>query len=395
MNKFISETLLSVLIFSGVFMPTQAAELTFATFNVSMEAQNYLPQGELGDNTVLAKQLEDGKNPQIQNIAAIIQRVKPDIILLNEFDYIADPEQGVKAFIQHYLNQAQQGSDSIDYPYFYYNTVNTGQPSPYDLDNDGVASGIGSDAWGFGFYPGQYGMVLLSKYPINTANIRTFQHFKWKDMPGFLPTLKADGSPWYSQDAWNDFPLSSKSHWDVPVMVNDQTIHILVSHPTPPVFDGAENRNGIRNHDEIRFWADYLSKDANQYIYDDKGQKGGLVADARFVLLGDQNSSIDGEGNAITSGIASLVNHPRVNNSMPPQSKGGAEHTPDNPKAAFHTAAWRMRADYVLPSKTGFKLIASGVFWPEKSSPLYPLVGSRNASSDHRLVWLKAELTDN
>ena len=29
--------------------------------------------------------------------------------------------------------------------------------------------------------------------------------------------------------------------------------------PTPPAFDGEEDRNGRRNHDEIRFWVDYVS----------------------------------------------------------------------------------------------------------------------------------------
>ena len=52
-----------------------------------------------------------------------------------------------------------------------------------------------------------------------------------------------------------------------------------------------------------------------------------------------------------------------------------------------------MRADYVLPSKAGFTITDSGVFWPEKTNPLYPLVGSRGASSDHRLVWIKLELS--
>ena len=53
--------------------------------------------------------------------------------------------------------------------------------------------------------------------------------------------------------------LSSKSHWDVPVKVGGHTVHVLASHPTPPTFDGEEDRNGRRNHDEIRFWADYVS----------------------------------------------------------------------------------------------------------------------------------------
>nr|WP_189434334.1 endonuclease/exonuclease/phosphatase family protein [Alishewanella longhuensis] len=368
-------------------------QLKVATFNVSMEAENYLPRGERGSSQVLIDILANGEHPQVKNIAAIIQQVRPDILLLNEFDYIEDPKLGIAAFIKNYLNKAQAGSEAIDYPFYYYSTVNTGQPSPYDLDNDGNASGVGADAWGYGFYPGQYGMVLLSKYPIDTAKVRTFQHFKWRDMPGFMPTKKADGSPWYSKDAWAKFPLSSKSHWDIPINIHGKTLHMLASHPTPPVFDGEENRNGIRNHDEIRLWADYLTPQKAAYICDDNGNKGGLAENARFILLGDQNASADNEGNALNSGIGMLYNHPRINNSMPPASLGGAEHTPDNPKAAFHTAEWRMRADYVLPSKAGLQLKDSGVFWPVKADPLYPLVGSRGASSDHRLVWVTVELS--
>ena len=368
-------------------------QITFATFNVSMEAQNYLPAGEAGDGTVLSELLETGEQPQIKNIAHIIQLVRPDVLLLNEFDYIADPEHGIKAFIRNYLNKAQGAAEPIDYPYFYYSTVNTGQPSGYDLDNDGNATDVGADAWAFGFYPGQYGMVLLSKYPIDSAKVRTFQQFKWRDMPGFMPTKKADGSPWYSPEAWAQFPLSSKSHWDIPLNINGQTVHVLASHPTPPVFDGPENRNGIRNHDELRFWVDYLTPGKAGYIYDDSGNKGGLAQQSRFVLLGDLNASAEGEGDAINSGISALYNHPAINNSTPPQSQGGAEHSPSNKHGAVHTAAWRMRADYVLPSKAGFTITDSGVFWPEKTSPLYPLVGSRGASSDHRLVWVQLELS--
>ena len=385
--------ILIVIIALGAFFNMNAATVTFATFNVSMEAQNYLADGEKGDATVLAKLLQTDSQPQIKNIAHIIQLTRPDVLLLNEFDYIADSEQGVKAFIRNYLNKAQGDAKPIDYPYFYYNTVNTGTPSPYDLDNDGIASGTGADAWAFGFYPGQYGMLLLSKYPIDQANVRTFQQFKWKDMPGFLPTVKADGSPWYSAEAWQQFPLSSKSHWDIPLTINGKTVHVLASHPTPPVFDGAENRNGKRNHDEIRFWVDYLSGDDADYIYDDNGNKGGLATDTRFVLLGDQNASADGEGDALSAAIIALHTHDRINNSNTPQSAGGAENSPGNPLARFHTAGWRMRADYVLPSKFGWEIQHSGVFWPQKSDPLYPLVGSRGASSDHRLVWVTLQLS--
>lgn len=381
-----------LLLTPGVSMAENATEIKVATFNVSMESSNYLPRGETGDNTVLANILADGNNPQVKNIAAIIQRVQPDVLLLNEFDYIATPESGIQAFIRNYLNQPQHGSEAIDYPYFYYATVNTGQPSPYDLDNDGEATGVGADAWGYGFYPGQYGMAILSKYPIDKAKVRTFQHFKWRDMPDFMPTTKQNGSPWYSAEAWQQMPLSSKSHWDVPVMINGKTVHILASHPTPPVFDGPENRNGIRNHDEIRFWLDYLDPATASYIYDDNGNKGGLAADRRFVLLGDLNASADGDGDAINSAIKALVSHRSINQSFTPASEGAVENTPEVAHAKYHTASWRMRADYVLASDFGFNIKDGGVFWPAKNEPDYPLVGTRGASSDHRLVWLKLEL---
>ncbi len=368
------------------------SEITFATYNVSMEAENYIPRGTPGNSEkVLIKQLASGANQQIKNIAQIIKTVRPDVILLNEFDYIKNPAEGVGQFIKGYLKEDSNGAKGIDYPYYYYSTVNTGQPTPYDLDRNGKTEQFGSDAWGFGNYPGQYGMVLLSRFPIDTRAIRTFQHFKWKDMPNALKTTTEDGADWYAPEAWAQFPLSSKSHWDIPVKVGSKTIHVLASHPTPPSFDGKEDRNGKRNHDEIRFWNDYITEGKSSYIYDDKGQKGGLAPNASFVLLGDQNASPD-EGNAIADGIRQLIANPAVNGSTAPASKGGAEHSPTNAFAKNHTAFWRMRADYVLPSRKGFQIIDSGVFWPAKGEPMAELVEKRESSSDHRLVWVRVKV---
>ncbi len=366
-----------------------ATELTIATFNVSMEAENYVAKGEAVGPQVLATLLAQGKNPQIRNIAAIIQQVKPDIILLNEFDYIADPAKGVQLFLDNFLAKPQQGGTPQLYPYHYYSTVNTGQPSGFDLNNDGLVNTPGEDAWGFGKYPGQYGMVLLSKFPIDQENARTFQHFKWKDLPDHKVTRQADGSPWFSAEAWQQMPLSSKSHWDVPVTINGKTLHILASHPTPPVFDGPENRNGNRNHDEVKFWVDYLS--GKTYMVDDQGRTGGYQTKQPFVIVGDLNSS-PVEGDSFRDAIQALVTHPLVNDKFAPQSIGGALHTPDNPNAAQHTAGWRMRADYVLPAKTGLTYLRSGVFWPAPSEAMHEVVNSRGASSDHRLVWVTLQM---
>jgi hypothetical protein len=173
---------------------------------------------------------------------------------------------------------------------------------------------------------GQFGMVVYSRYPIQSSQVRTFQNFLWKDMPGArLPDDPSTVAPadWYSPDELEVVRLSSKSHWDVPVMTPLGVVHTLVSHPTPPVFDGPEDRNGTRNFDEIRLWSDYLTPDLGSYIYDDQGRRGGLRG-GRFVVMGDQNSDpLDGD--SIPGAIQQLIEHPRVNVSAQPSSDGATE----------------------------------------------------------------------
>jgi endonuclease/exonuclease/phosphatase family metal-dependent hydrolase len=378
--------LLILMVFSSDLL---AQKIRVATFNVSMEADNYISADADPKGDELFVALADPEHPQIKNIAEIIQRVRPDIILLNEFDYSPNLNTAVYPFIKNYLSKSQQGAKAISYPYFYLAPVNTGVNSGVDLNNDGKKSGREGDAFGYGKYPGQYGMVLLSRYPIVSSEVRTFQRFLWKDMPsGLLTTIKNEsGQQWYSEEAQSIFRLSSKSHWDVPVKVNDEVIHILASHPTPPVFDGPEDRNGKRNHDEIRFWSDYISGGSEAaYIYDDQNQKGGLTGD-RFVIVGDLNSS-QNEGDSIKSGITRLMSHSKVIGGLTPKSVGAVENDPENRFSSSHTAAWKMQVDYVLVGNNGLDSKDSGVFWPTRRSPLYRLVESRKASSDHRLVWV-------
>ena len=387
-----------VSLFCGLLAMTnaQATDIKIATFNVSMEALNYLAHtpGEIINvsQKTLAEALAND-HQQIKNIAEIIQRLNPDIILLNEFDYLDDKHQALQRFITHYLNKRQHGQKAIDFPYFYQGPVNTGVNSGLDLDGDGEVGKLPGDGYGYGHFPGHFGMALLSKYPIDVDNIRSFQHFKWHDMPNALmPIDPVTTKPWYSKEVWQALRLSSKSHWDVPVKVNDKTIHILASHPTPPVFDGPEDRNGKRNHDEIRFWHDYISPELAGYIYDDKGIKGGLKAEQAFVILGDLNASTV-DGNAIKTAISSLLNNAKIKDVMP-QSQAGKLHKPDNVNAKYHTSNWGMRVDYVLPSVIGLTVNDSGVFWPLANDGSYRLIKDRSASSDHRLVWLELTTKD-
>ncbi|CAB0151554.1 hypothetical protein PSI9734_01928 [Pseudidiomarina piscicola] len=380
---------------SGCDMPKKQQNpttLRVATFNVSMDASNYLPADKWASEGAwaLPRALKNGHS-QIKAIAEIIQHTRPDILILNEFDYLPDAD-ALAQFQKDFLGVSQNGEAPIEYSYRYWGPVNTGRPSPFDLDRDGKATGTAGDAWGYGNYPGQYGMAILSRYPLKQDQARSFQLFRWRDLPGALqPLVPNSHEPWYSPAAWAEMPLSSKSHWDIVAQVNGFDLHLLVSHPTPPVFDGEENRNGRRNFDEIRFWKDYIGKASTDFIYDDKGRRGGLGEAQRFVIAGDLNASIESTDN-MPGAIEQLLDDPLIQGDFIPTSVGGAEHTPNNPLAAEHTASWRKRADYVLPSVFGIKIIDGGVFWPVQGEEKSALVQSRGSSSDHRLVWLDLQL---
>jgi len=367
--------------------------IRFSAFNASL---NRSEEGEL------IQDLSSPDNAQAQTIAEIIQRTNPDVLLINEFDYDSE-NRAAELFQENYLSVSQNGLDPVEYPYVYVAPSNTGIASGFDLDNNGEVGGPG-DAFGFGFFPGQFGMALFSKYPIDTENIRTFQTFLWRDMPGaLLPDDPATPEPqdWYSAEELDVFRLSSKSHWDVPINVNGDIIHALVSHPTPPVFDGPEDRNGTRNFDEIRFWADYIN--GADYIYDDAGDRGGLAPGSRFVIMGDQNAD-PFDGDSIPGAIQQILNDPLVNTTVSPASLGGpdaAERQGSNnltqlSDPAYDTADFgeaefggpgNLRVDYVLPS-TNLEITEAGVFWPTADGENFDLVGDFPfPSSDHRLVF--------
>ncbi|MFD2166662.1 endonuclease/exonuclease/phosphatase family protein [Thalassotalea euphylliae] len=374
-------------------MSEETKTIRIATFNVSMEALNYLPKGQRESQKPTGKELGESlanNHQQIKNIAEIIQRVNPDILLINEFDRTDNNGIALKQFIKRYLNESQHKQNAVDYPYYFQGPVNTGVKFPIDINDDGEITQP-QDTYGYGHFPGHFGMALLSKFPIDQNDIRTFQQFKWQDMPqAMLPINPDTKQPYYNEEILSHFRLSSKSHWDIPVLVNGKSVRVLASHPTPPVFDGPEDRNGKRNHDEIRFWTDYITPEKASYIYDDTGHKGGIAQYSRFVILGDLNASTT-DGDAVMSGIGTLLSHSNINDPKP-ASQGGEKHRSDNPNGKHHTAYWGMRADYVLPSNQGWDVVDSGVFWPEQTSPMYRLVSDRSASSDHRLVWVDLKI---
>lgn len=368
--------------------------LRLATYNTS------LYQDSAG---ALIARLEAG-DPAASKVAAVLQHTRPDIVLLNEFDY--DPQhRAADLFQQRYLGIPQPGGgEPLHYAYRYLAPVNTGVASGMDLDNDGQVGGegraYGNDAYGYGLHPGQYGMLILSRYPIDADAVRSFQLLKWHTLPGARrPMDPATGKPFWPDAVWENVRLSSKSHWDVPVNTPAGTVHVLASHPTPPAFNGPEKRNVARNADELRLWAEYLKGESGStWLCDDAGRCGGLPAGERFVIVGDLNNDPN-DGNGINEAIVELVEHPRVLRMPTPTSAGAVETNqryatkglelrgnPAHATGDFGPRVGALRLDYVLPS-TGFTLRGNGVFWPASQDPLSAIANA----SDHHLVWVDVE----
>lgn len=356
-----------------------------ATFNMALERR------EAG---ALTAELRTGESAPAKKLAEIIQRVRPDILLVNEIDRDAEGDN-LELLHSLYLQVSQNGQPALTYEYRFFPGTNTGVDSGVDLNGNGIL-GEPDDAFGFGRFPGQYGLAILSRYPINTAEIRTFQTFLWKDMPDAKWPQLPSGEPYYSEAARMVFRLSSKNHVVLPIQTPQHLIHFLVAHPTPPVFDGPEDRNGLRNHDEIRFLADLIKPDSDSYIVDDQGRRGTLPVGSRFVIAGDLNADpIDGD--STNRCIQQLLANPLVNSQVVPSSLGGSRYSqlqgkmnlkhrgdPAHDTSDFNDdTTGNLRVDYVLPS-VNLECVGAGVFWP---APEHPQGELANAS-DHRLVWI-------
>lgn len=306
-------------------------------------------------------------------VAETIAGASPDVILLTGFDY--DLGGHALAALAGLIEEA-----GATYPHRFALAPNSGLATGRDLDGDGREGGP-RDAQGYGEFAGQGGMALLSRLPVDGAASRDFSAFPWRDLPGALAP----------EDTVADQRLSSVGHWDVALTLPDgRTIRVWAWHATPPVFDGPEDRNGRRNHDEAAFWLGYL-----------EGALPEIPGEAPFVLLGDANlDPRDGEGRP--EALRALLDHPRVVDPEP-RSAGGVSHALRDGGAnrrhlgdpALDTVDWpdgpgdpgNLRVDYVLPS-SDWRLVDAGIWWPKEG----PAGETTPAGSRHGLVWVDAAL---
>ena len=119
MRVDVRSVLALLIVAAAGFLPAAAAErpaglIRIATFNCSLN------RASLG---ALRRDLSTPDDAQVRAVAEIIQRVRPDILLLQEFDYDA-AGASLAAFQANYLGRSQNGQQPIHYEYTFFTESN-------------------------------------------------------------------------------------------------------------------------------------------------------------------------------------------------------------------------------------------------------------------------------
>lgn len=304
---------------------------------------------------LLLRDIRRGDDLRFAAIAGVIAAVNPDVLVVQRVDY----DLGLRALM---ALRDRIGQDGPYYPHLFARRPNSGWPTGLDMDGDGRRGGP-RDAQGYGMFSGQGGMAVLSRYPLDAEGAVDFTAMPWRDLPGALLPRWPDGRAFPSDAAQAVQRLSSVAHWAVPVMLPSGPLTLMTFHATTPVFDGPQDRNGRRNHDEIRFWQQYLN-----------GAFGPVPAQ-RFAIIGDAN--IDPEtGEGRRGAIRALLADPRLRDPLPGRATVDWEQT--GPQ----------RVSYILPS-VDLRVTGAGVYWPPEGAPGRD---AARAAGPHRLVWVDLAL---
>lgn len=334
-----------------------AGTLRIATWNTDLERKG---------PGLLLRDIAGGKDGQVEAALRVLAALDADVLLLTGFDY----DHGLAAARVFAERLAVIGPD---YPHLFALRPNRGMQTGLDLDGDGRTGGPG-DAQGWGWFSGQSGMLILSRLPVDTAAARDFSAFLWADLPGAIPPDSM------APEALSIQRLATTGHWEVPLILpGGSRLNLLAFHATAPVFDGPEDRNGRRNHDETAFWLALL-----------EGRLAEPPPQGPFVLLGTHNlDPWDGEGRH--DAIRALLAHPALQDPAP-----RAEHVTPDPghkgDPALDTAVFDrtggLRVSVVLPS-AGLDVTGAGLLRP---APGDPLAADLAAASRHFPAWAEIRL---
>jgi len=197
-------------------------------------------------------------------------------------------------------------------------------------------------------------MALLSRFPIEADAVEDYSRFLWRDLPG------GHAAGVLSADAVDALRLQTMGLWEVPVDMPDGShLNLLTIHAGAPVFDGPEDRNGLRNEDETRHLLQVVA-----------------AQEGHFAVMGTLNVDPEpGRGEGRRAALQELLATPSL---LDPE--------PLAPDGTVATTNWpeprpgRLRVDYLLPS-IGLEVVGAGVFGTAEDEQAV-------LASGHRLVWV-------
>jgi hypothetical protein len=331
--------------------PLWADTLRLATYNIDFSAK--------GPGLVL-QSLQKGGDDQQKAVIASIAALDADVLLLTGIDYDAGGQT---------LAALADGLALVGAPYPFQLALrpNSGVATGFDINGNGRL-GEPRDAMAYGRYAGEGGMAVLSRHQIEAGDVRDFSAFLWTDLPrsqspdtGGLRAVQR---------------LSSGGHFEVPVRMKNGTIlRLLAYYATPPGFDGADDRNGKRNHDETAFWLRLL---AGELPFDPPSPPFAVIGQASL-------DPVDGGGRA--EALRQLLAHPRLQDPTPRagHSRIDAGQLGDPAlDTALYDGLGGLRVEYILPSRDLSVQDAAVVWPPEGDSSAQTLA----TASRHRPVYL-------
>jgi len=348
--------LAALLVLAQPCLAQQIPDLRIATYKADLSRKG---------PGLLLRDILSGQDAQIAAVVAVLADLNAYILVLTDVDF--DYDLIALSALADALAAA-----GAPYPYRFAKQPNTGIATGFDMDGDGRMGGP-RDAQGFGYFAGQGGVAILSRLEVDAPGFRDFSGFLWQDLPNNLIGDSLSAAMKLVQR------LSTTAHWDVPIILhNDQRLHLLIWHATPPVFDGPLDRNGRRNHDETAFWQALLD-----------GALPMPPPAMPFVILGDANlDPVAGDGR--NGAIKSLLADPRVQDPAPKGTHNRVE--PDQKgDPALDTALYHfggLRVDFVLPS-SDLRVTGAGVMWPDDAAPNAATLAR---ASRHRPVWVDVAL---
>lgn len=294
----------------------------------------------------MLRDLAKGKDAQIKAVTALIQHAQPDILLLTKVDVDAGG---------HTLTALKQ---AFGYPHGFTAMPNASLYAPADMDGDGYTDPRGERmAWTR--FSGEGTMVLLSRVPLDIENMWMANALLWKNLPDAQLPRNPDDTAYFSETALDHLKLVSQGLWVIPT----EAATLILFQNISPVFDGVEDRNGLRNRDQLRLLEQVLDSRHTP------------LPSKPFVLMG--NTNLDphaGEGDR--QAIAKFLARPDLQDPIPRAPSG-------HPQTAFWEKPGPMRVSYILPSRD-WQITDHGVLSPENG----PLRKTAEKASRHRLVWM-------